>query len=66
MCTFNADKNIGNVIIRKFKIRLMDVAVVTAVNIRDVVIWPRDQMVYKGSPTVGLIPPGSRAQTCPG
>ena len=26
----------------------MDVAVVTDVNIRDAVIWPRDQIVYKG------------------
>ena len=26
----------------------MDVAVVTDVNIRDAVYWPRDQIVYKG------------------
>ena len=26
----------------------MDVAVVTDVNIHDAVIWPRDQIVYKG------------------
>ena len=26
----------------------MDVAVVTDVNIRDAVIWPRDQIVYTG------------------
>ena len=26
----------------------MDVAVVTDVSIRDAVIWPRDQIVYKG------------------
>ena len=30
----------------------MDVAVVTDVNIRDAVNWPREQIVYKGrSPT---------------
>ena len=32
----------------------MDVAAVTDVNIRDAVIWPRDQIVYKGRDLVSF------------
>ena len=47
----------------------MDVALVTDVKICDAVVWPRDQIVYKGHSLAEwgqLFNAESSAQTCPG